>query len=113
LDYNNVNISTNTLNAKSIVINIDNSEIWTEYHDFYCNISFVLKNGNTYILPYLLFNKLNNKLILNESVKLDQSKFLIKDIIKFTITYLGAKKINEQIKLNNINLSKQGNIINN
>lgn len=113
LDYNNVNISTNTLNAKSIVINIDNSEIWTEYHDFYCNISFVLKNGNTYVLPYLLFNKLNNKLILNESVKLDQSKFLIKDIIKFTITYLGAKKINEQIKLNNINLSKQGNIINN
>ena len=113
LDYNNINISTNTFSNKAIIINIDNSEIWQKYYDFYCNVSFVLKNGNTYVLPYLLFNKLGNKLILNESVKIDQNKFLIKNIIKFTITYLGAKKNNEQIKLNNINLSKQGNIINN
>ena len=113
LDYNNINISTNTLNNKAIVINIDNDEIWSKYHDFYCNVSFVLKNGNTYILPYLLFNKLGNQLILNETIKIDTNKFFVRNIIKITITYLGIKKINEQIKLNNIKLSKQGNIINN
>lgn len=113
LDYNNINVSSNILNPKAIILNIDNNEIWSKYHDFCCNVSFYLKNGNTYVMTYLLFNKLGSQLILNETIKIDQSKFSVKNIIKFTITYLGAKKIDEHIKFNNIKLSKQGNIINN
>ena len=115
MDMNYISIHNEYLkfDIKSFVINIDDNEIWDNYHDFYCNITFYLKNGKTYVLPNLLFNKLNKQLIFNEVVEIKELKNVYKDIIKFNITYIGGSKSNQKIKLNDIKLSTQGNIINN
>lgn len=115
MDWNYISTSNEYLkmDIKTFVINIDDNEVWDNYHDFYCNIIFYLKNGKSYVLPNLLFNKLGKQLIFNEVVEIKELKSIYKDIVKFGITYIGATKSNEKIKLSDIQLSTQGNIINN
>jgi len=115
MDYNYIILSGDYLkfNVKAFVINIDDNKIWDDYHDFYCNITFYLKDGKSYVLPNLLFNKLGKQLIFNEVVEVKELKALYKDIIKFSITYIGGSKFNQKTKINDIKLSLQGNIINN
>ena len=112
MDWNYVSYSNNytQFHIKSIVINIDNDEILDKYQNFYCNITFYVKNGNNYILPNAIFNKLGNQLILNEVVKVKQN--IYHNIVKFSINNIHVIESKGKTKLN-IKLSTQGNIINN
>lgn len=113
IDWNYVNYINGytQFDIKSIIMYIDNNEIWKNYQNFYCNVIFYVKNGNSYILPNLLFNRLDKQLILNEVVEIKQD--IYHNIIKFSITSISADKSGQKIKLSGIKLSVQGNIINN
>lgn len=110
LDY--AYIKDNQLLPKAIVVNIDNKNVWYNNNNFYCNITFYLKNGNNFIFPSVLFSKLNGKLVLNETIQIDKNKFNLNNVVKFSITYVGNIINNVSTKLSKVILSKQGNIIN-
>lgn len=101
-------ISNNILKSKSICINIDNDEMWDNYYQFNCNIVFYTKT-NSYVLTDIVFNKLENTLVLSEDVTIND--FNTNDIIKFSITYIEGVTSTKKDNLNNIKLSKYGNII--
>jgi hypothetical protein len=103
-------ITNNILYEKAITINIDGEDIWYRYNNFYCNIMFYLKNGTKYIIPQLVFNKFNDSLHLNEKIEIDKNKLNLNDIIKFSITYICGEESGIKTNINNIKISKQGNI---
>jgi len=108
-NYNDIT----TFDIQSIIIYIDNNEMWNEYDKYYCNIIFYVKNGNNVILPNNIFKKLGNKLILSTSINfVDNIHNIYDNIVKFSITSISVDKSDQKIKLKNTSLSTQGNIIN-
>ena len=110
LSYSNIN--DNIFGLKSISIKIDEDDVWYQNNNFYCNILFYLKDGSKYLIPDMLFNKFRSYLHLNKEVKIDEEKFNLNNIIKFSITYFCGETNNKRTNLSHIKFSKQGNIYN-
>lgn len=106
------NISNNTFGINSISIKIDDNDIWYQNNNFYCNILFYLKDGSRYLIPDMMFNKNKYYLYLNKEIKIDEDKFDLNNIIKFSITYFCGETNNKRTNLSHIKFSKQGNIYN-
>ena len=104
------NIRNNILFPNSIIINIDEDDIWYNYNCFYANLMFYLKNGIKYIIPQIQFIKKDNSLYMNEQIEIDKTKFDLNNISKFTLTSFSGEYSGIKTNLDNINLSKQGNI---
>lgn len=106
------NIRNNMFGINSISIKIDDNDIWYQNNNFYCNILFYLNDGSRYLIPDMMFNKNKYYLYLNKEIKIDENKFDLNNIIKFSITYFCGETNNKRTNLSHIKFSKQGNIYN-